>query len=137
MIDVTVQRSSPVINMLDHFQATITIIVPLPTLKAVVATICALTVLYLMQTNTRLAGFDSHIGRLRMAQRIAMAALTIALMMVAVVAVIDMTQYNDLLIVACLIPLWVMVMCSILIGRYRLHHRDAESDESIMGRDVS
>lgn len=134
MIDVTVQRSTPVIDMLDHFQATITIIAPLPTLKAIFATIAALTVLYLMQANTRLAGFDTPIGRIRMVQRAAMAALSLALIMVASVSVLDITQFNDLLFVAVMIPLWAMVMCSILISRHRIHHSDPNSDEAVKVR---
>lgn len=124
MFDLTIERSMPVINLLDHFQAKITVVAPLGTLKAVLAAAAALLVVYLMQVATRAAGVGNAIQVIRLAQRVAMALLSIALMLVAGVSVAGVPQFDDLLLVMTLGPLIVMVACSIFVGWYHKRHPD-------------
>lgn len=124
MFDVTVERSMPVINLLDHFQAKVTVVAPLGTLKAILAFAAALLVIYLMQVATRAAGVGNAIQIIRLAQRVAMALLSISLTLVAGVSMVGVQQFDDLLLVMTLGPLIAMVACSIFVGWYHKRHPD-------------
>lgn len=125
MFDISIERSAPVLNLLDHWQAKITIIVPLATLKVTLAIIAALTVVFLMQANTRHAGFGNPVRIIRFIQRIAMALLAIALIVVAGVTATGVRQFDDLLMIFIFVPLMVMLICSALVGWYFRRHPTA------------
>lgn len=125
MFDISVERSSPVLNLLDHWQAKITIIVPLTTLKVAISVFAALIVVFLMQANTRHAGFGNPVRIIRLLQRISFAVLAIALMLVAGVSATGVRQYDDLLVVLVFAPMTAVLLCSALIGYYFRRHPTA------------
>jgi hypothetical protein len=133
MIDASFQGSRPVINMLDHVQATITIIAPTTTLKSLLASVAALAVLWLMQANTRSAGFGSAWQVIRLVQRIAMSLLAIALSILAALPYHD-GNYGDVVAIMILVPLLVMVACSIILGQLSMRERFSRPSKARVGR---
>jgi hypothetical protein len=122
MFDISIDRSAPVLNLLDHFQAKITIIVPLASLKVGLSVFAALIVVFLMQANTRHAGFGNPIRLIRLVQRFSMAVLAIALILVAGVSATGARQFDDLLMILVFAPMMVMLLCSALVGWYFRRH---------------
>ena len=128
MIDVKIEHTTPIINMLEHFQATITIIFPMTTLRSIIAALTALAVVWLMQANTRHAGFGNPVRIVRFIQRASMAFLAGMLMIVAFLPFIEQGsgQYQDVMTVLATTPLLVMLICSIIVGRLTQSHDDPE-----------
>lgn len=117
MIDFRIERTDPVINTLDHIQATITILAPTSTLKTIFALLAALAVLWLMQANTRSAGFSTRLRVIRLIQRTSMLWLVMSLLLLAASpALLD--QFHDLIGLMVAVPLLIMVVCSIGIGHF-------------------
>ncbi len=136
MFDISVERSAPVLNLLDHFQAKITIIAPLASVKVALSIIAALIVVYLMQANTRHAGFGNPVRFIRLVQRFSMAALAITLMLVAGVSATGVRQFDDLLTILVFAPMMVMLLCSVLVGRYFRQNPDAGEVERVQVKKV-
>ncbi len=131
MFDITVERSAPVLNLLDHFQAKITIIMPLSSLKVALSVFAALIVIYLMQANTRHAGFGNPVRVIRLVQRVSMAVLAMALIVVAGVSAAGVRQFDDLLAILVFAPMMVMLICSALVGWYFRRHPTAGEIERV------
>lgn len=120
-ISMTVERTAPVIDKLDHVQAIITLVAPTALLRSVFAILAAMAVLWLMQTNTSHAGVTSRIQIVRLIQRIAMVGLVLALVLMASSPLLNTPDYHDLLMLLVVVPLFIMTVCSILVGKLRHH----------------
>lgn len=131
MFEISVERSAPVLNLLDHFQAKITIIMPIASLKVALSVFASLIVVYLMQANTRHAGFGNPVRVIRLVQRISMAALAIALMLVAGVSAAGVREFDDLLMILVFAPMMMMLFCSALVGWYFRRHPTAGEIERV------
>lgn len=127
MIDFRIERTDPVINTLDHIQATITILAPTATLKTIFALLAAVAVLWLMQANTRSAGFGTRLRLVRLLQRTSMLWLVMSLLLLAASpALLD--QFHDLIGLMIAVPLFLMAVCSIVVGHF---YRDVGDDVAI------